>query len=264
MVDAINSKLDNDHSSNDLSWPRIKDDGSPSALEEGPKVSNSTNLRGMLNFPNDHLQMEDDLEGTAGHAMRNHWEALRTKYSSFDTELLQLPALHTAHLPQTWTVVHINVSPDAETLFLSRQRGSDCTCGAQDLSKCSTQEEPLIFCIPLKNRRDQNDDEETQLSVDYVNGQLAELIRLSDENSRSGVGLRDGGEVEARRKWWRERAELDEKMKSLLENVEFCWFGAFKVGTLPGVSRPHAHFAYRRYSTQNPIWTRRVSAPSVL
>jgi separase len=35
-----------------------------------------------------------------------------------------------------------------------------------------------------------------------------------------------------RSEWWAERSALDERLKILLENIEFCWLGAFKVSSL--------------------------------
>lgn len=58
--------------------------------------------------------------------------------------------------------------------------------------------------------------------------ELREIIRLSDEGARGAMAAAEGGK-EARIRWWAERVELDKRMKLLLEDIEFCWLGAFKV-----------------------------------
>lgn len=84
-----------------------------------------------------------------------------------------------------------------------------------------------MFCLPLKGRRESEDDE--QLGFEDALDELREIIQASDEVTRSAVHL-DKNCKRARAKWWAERSALDKRMKELLDNIEFCWLGAFKVG----------------------------------
>jgi len=123
---------------------------------------------------------------------------------------INLPELSRSQLdalPQNWTVIHINITEDKSTLFISRQR---------------REEQPLVFCIPLKGREDQD-----QLSFDDSLTELDDIIKKSNETTKRAVHIKD--DQAARAGWWKERAELDGRMKDLVENIEFCWLGAFKV-----------------------------------
>jgi separase len=51
---------------------------------------------------------------------------------------------------------------------------------------------------------------------------------LSDQGTKDAIHVKPDDD-EARAAWWKQRAELDSRLKTLLENIEFCWFGAFKV-----------------------------------
>jgi separase len=59
--------------------------------------------------------------------------------------------------------------------------------------------------------------------------ELFEIVRLSDEGTRNAKHVKKDDPA-ARAAWWKERVALDTRLKTLLENIEFCWLGAFKVG----------------------------------
>lgn len=95
-------------------------------------------------------------------------------------------------------------------MFVTRQRPS---------------KDPLIFYIPLKGRRETIDDE--HLTFDHAIAELNDIIRLSDEGTKQAASVRNDRETRAA--WWASRSALDRRMKELLDNIEFCWLGAFKV-----------------------------------
>ncbi|KAF8075942.1 cysteine peptidase C50 [Lyophyllum atratum] len=137
---------------------------------------------------------------------------------SFDTALdpLSISSSQTSGLPSNWTVVHINVTEDKSTLFITRQECGDPT------------RTPLIFCVPLKGRRDNGGGiDEEHLTFEDAIDELKEIVRLSDEGTKAAVRIKTEDQ-EARAAWWKERNELDTRLRELLENVEFCWLGAFK------------------------------------
>ena len=47
-----------------------------------------------------------------------------------------------------------------------------------------------------------------------------------------GLPKDEGGMYQAKIAWWDSRKQLDQRMKDLVENIEFCWLGAFKVRVL--------------------------------
>lgn len=103
--------------------------------------------------------------------------------------------------------------------------------------RCSSrdkQHDPLIFCVPLLGRWDDTVDEvERDLGGGTLlfNGamkKLREIVRPSDEGTQ-GVAAVAGGGKGTRVRWWAERAKSDKRMKLLLDDIQFCWLGAFKV-----------------------------------
>lgn len=173
----------------DLQWPLMTADGSP-------------------------LRRNASIDGDERDRQRAYWSALEKKYSSVvlsPSSLLE----KTPKLPDNWTVVHITLTPDKSSLFISR------------LHTASSQ--PLLFCVPLRGRRDTEEDDESRLMLEDALHELREIVRLSDEGTRRAVHVR-GDDLGARAGWWAERTALDKRLQTLLENIEFCWLGAFKVG----------------------------------
>lgn len=200
MLEAIPHKFA-DVNADDLQWPVMTPDGSPSAADL--RRRNPSGASVPSTFDND-----DDS------TRRAYWSALEKKYTS---RVLSPSSLveNTPKLPPHWTVIHITLTPDKSSMFISR------------LHTPSTQ--PLLFCVPLRGRRDTEEEDETRLLLDDALHELREIVRLSDEGTRRAVHVKSD-DVQARAEWWAERAALDKRLQALLENIEFCWLGAFKVG----------------------------------
>ena len=141
--------------------------------------------------------------------MRDYWAAVKKKYESYGSDARFFSTSQAEELPKNWTVVSISVTEDRNTMFITRSRSG---------------REPLVVCIPLKDRRETD---EEQLSCDDALAELREIIDLSDEGTRQAVNVRN--DREGRAEWWAKRTALDHRLKQLLENIEFCWLGAFKV-----------------------------------
>lgn len=97
--------------------------------------------------------------------------------------------------------------------------------------------EPLIFYVPLERhgRKEENTDE--QFTYHDAMQQFEEILResnLSAKNARD-VPPQDRG---AKAAWWAHRVSLDKRLRELLENMEFCWLGAFKV-CMASITRPY-------------------------
>ena len=198
MAEAIRSKFP-DTSHDDLVWPILSPNGS--ALP--PQVPAK-------------LQADKD-EPDFDAEYREYWKAVNGNHftAKFDPELLSQNMAE--RLPHNWTVVSISVSEDRRTIFASRQRRD---------------RRPLLFSIPLEGRRE---GEEEVISFQGALDEFEEIIRLSDETTRSAEHVTKTDRRQ-RCNWWAERTKLDTRLRELLENIEFCWLGAFKVH--PRVFRP--------------------------
>ncbi|EDQ98693.1 uncharacterized protein LACBIDRAFT_297425 [Laccaria bicolor S238N-H82] len=196
--------------SDDLQWPLITSDGTP---RPRPKIEHP----GRFNVD---LESDDDAEDSAlreGTLIQAYWTSIREKYRSRRLDVQSLSTSETGDLPENWIVININITDDKSTLFISRREGG--VEGSQ----------PLVFCVPLKGRRDNGDDDvEDHLEFNDAIGQLREIVRLSDEGTKTAVNIKSD-DKEARANWWRLHGEsLDTRLRELLENIEFCWLGAFK------------------------------------
>ncbi|KAG8713526.1 hypothetical protein FRC11_011895, partial [Ceratobasidium sp. 423] len=198
MLDAIANKDKASIGGDDMIWPTLNEDGSPCTKP-------AKKPRGL--FASEETPEREDLE-SGGEAMRQYWEFLNTKYSSpsFDASMAQQINI----LPKHWTVVTINVTDDKTALVVSRQRPDH---------------PPVIFCLPLDRRGREGDDEE-QFSYDDAIDELASIIETSDRITHEGVNIE--GNKQAIADWWSERTALDQRMRDLLDNIEFCWLGVFK------------------------------------
>ncbi|KAF8708110.1 Peptidase family C50, partial [Rhizoctonia solani] len=209
MLDAIANKDKTKLGGDDIVWPAINEDGMP--CDKPIKQP-----RGL--FAADESSEREDLESD-GEVMRQYWDFIKAKYSSlsFDASMSQQINL----LPKHWTVVTINVTDDKTALIVSRQRPDH---------------QPVIFCLPLDRRGREGDDEE-QFSYDDAVEELTSIIETSDRITHEGVNIE--GNKQAIADWWSERTALDQRMRELLENIEFCWLGIFKTA----LAVPNVHSA---------------------
>lgn len=214
MLEAIEHKLLR-QPPDDLQWPVLSQDGN--SLPSAAINSSEKGRRFALTLSDS----EDEDTGIKSNDLKGYWDAIRTKYKEQVLNPTTLTASETIGLPASWTVVNISVTPDKGTLFVSRQEGG------------SESAEPLIFCIPLKGRRDHGngEDDETYLTFEGALQEFQDIVSSSDECTKSAINIKADDE-EARSNWWKQRGSLDVRMRELLENIEYCWLGAFKVCTL--------------------------------
>lgn len=158
------------------------------------------------------INSDDDIdEHSEDSLLAQYWEFIRAKYQQLPFDLAGLARSKVDMLPRNWAVVHIYLTEDQNTMFVSRQRPN---------------QRPLIFSLPLKGRRETEEDE--HLTFQDAIAELREIIRLSDESTKSAISVKCQDQ-RARAAWWADRGALDKRLKELLESIEFCWFGAFKV-----------------------------------
>lgn len=157
------------------------------------------------------INSDDDVdEDSEDLLLAEYWESIRAKYQQLPFDLAGLARSKVDMLPANWTVVHIYLTEDQNTMFVSRQRPN---------------QRPLIFSLPLKGRRETEEDEHLTFQDAIV--ELREIIHLSDESTKSAISVKCQDQ-RARAAWWAGRGALDKRLKGLLDNIEFCWFGAFK------------------------------------
>ena len=111
-------------------------------------------------------------------------------------------------------VISITLTDDKTALLISRRR---------------PKHEPIVFYVPLKGRREEESEE--HFSFDDAYSELNEILDLSKEGT-SGAAAIKSEDREAKAEWWAQRKALDMRLRELLENIEFCWLGAFKVRVL--------------------------------
>ena len=198
MLEAIPHKFA-DVNADDLQWPCMTSDGSPIAAEPRRHSPSGASIPSAIDSDDNDKQ-------------RAYWSALEKKYNALVLSPSSLVGSK-PRLPPHWTVIHITLTPDKSSMFISR------------LHTPSSQ--PLLFCVPLRGRRD-TDEDESRLMLEDALDELREIVRLSDEGTRRAAHVRSD-DVQARAGWWAERAALDKRLQALLENIEFCWLGAFKV-----------------------------------
>ncbi|KAG8988816.1 hypothetical protein FRB93_003969 [Tulasnella sp. JGI-2019a] len=203
LIECIDYKFRDPATTDDLVWPAVNTNGSQ------PPHEMPVARRALFTNESDN---EDDDEPDSENSLQAYWQSVKARYRAETMDAAALAAPQADHLPEDWTVIHISVSEDKQTLYISRQRARS---------------EPLIFCLPLnrQGKREGVDDEDEGFSYDKAVEEMEDIIRLNDDTAKSAKDLAD---KEARAGWWADRAKLDARIKALLENIEYCWLGAFK------------------------------------
>ncbi|KAK0203498.1 cysteine peptidase C50 [Desarmillaria ectypa] len=202
MYEAILHKFSTVVSLDDCRWPLV-------SASRTPRISSRSVLRRPLTS-----DASDDETDEAESSLKDYWDCVQRQYRSRPFDIPTLSTCQMASLPATWSVVHMSVTEDKSTLFITRQYGG----GIRDRD--------LVFCVPLKGRRDGEGDEE-HLTFEDAIIEFQDIIRSSNQTTTAAVGIKPNDD-DAKSKWWKERAELDTRLRELLQNIEFCWLGAFK------------------------------------
>ncbi|KAI0313288.1 peptidase family C50-domain-containing protein [Amylostereum chailletii] len=202
MLEVIQNKFPAFAAMDDLRWPS----SDPPTLH--PKRRLPVTSRADSPFGSSDSDDEPDVEASS---LREYWEAVRTKYASQVFGSSDLSSSRVDSLPENWTVIHICLTEDKNSMFVARQRAG---------------QSPLVFCVPLKESRREGEGEEHLTVQDAIN-EMKEIVRLNDETTKQAVHVKTQ-DKDARAAWWAERMALDNRLQELLENIEFCWLGAFK------------------------------------
>lgn len=141
---------------------------------------------------------------------KRFWARVRERHLSSFSRCPQSNMAEVNTLPLHWTVIQIGVTEDRSSMFISRQRPL---------------QQAIVFFLPLKGRRESEDDE--HLTFDDALKELRCIIDDSNDSTKRAVNVKNE-DVQARTQWWDERRALDKRLQELLQNIEFCWLGAFK------------------------------------
>ncbi|KAI0691256.1 peptidase family C50-domain-containing protein [Cerioporus squamosus] len=225
MLEVIRHKFLNMDAMDDLQWPLMTPNGSPLPPASKPKRATRFSSSSLLDSDDD--EPMDDVD------LKSYWETVAKRYEAqcFDSQRMSVNQADS--LPPNWTVVNVSVTEDRHTMFVTRQKAG---------------KKPLIFCLPLKGRREGQEDE--YLTYEDAIKELQDTIRLSHESTRQAVDIKKDDKA-ARTAWWKTRTDLDTRLRELLADIEFCWLGAFKTIFLPAHDLPPEDLAALRSRLDN-------------
>ncbi|KAL8672936.1 MAG: hypothetical protein Q9168_002611 [Polycauliona sp. 1 TL-2023] len=135
-------------------------------------------------------------------------------------------------IPQSWQVL---------TITLSRARGEIL------VSRLRSGQGPFILSMPL-DRHSSRDPDEESFNYSQAKAELQDIIALTDKSTHS---MQDTSAKGARSAWWTERAALDARLRDLLTNIEYMWFGGFHGVFSPRV--PHRDLLSRFQVSLNAV-----------
>lgn len=181
---------------------------------------NTVQMEETTSASGDAKDAEEDVVVFDNPVVRQHWKATKEKYAT--NASLDFGADHCdlSSLPTNWTVISINVTDDRNTMFISRHENGH---------------EPLVFSLPL-DRQSKREGDDDLFSFDEALKEMRDIIKCSNERSRAGKLVVTDQE---KKDWWLARMAIDQRLKELLDNIEFCWLGAFKVSrVIPSIYPP--------------------------
>jgi separase len=206
LLESIEQKLQS-KDADDMEWPVIEQSN---CQKSGSSRRTPTSANSPFGDP--------DGPDTAEAAARTYWTAIRDRHKDISLEAVVKSQL-VNRLPDNWTIVNIGVSDMEESLCIARRRPN---------------QRSLLFCIPLKRaNRNEMDAAANVLTINSAVNEMNAIVESSRQNGKRAGEVAGKGR-ESRAEWWSERASLDQRLCDLLENIEFCWLGAFKV---PGSHR---------------------------
>lgn len=118
-------------------------------------------------------------------------------------------------LPASWSVVSLALAEDNDELLLS---------------KAVAGSEPFLVRIPL--RRSNEGSSADEFVFEDAKNEMTEIIEAANSSSHDIRGTLDKA---TRAQWHADRELLDQKLASLLENIETIWLGGFR-----GILSPYA------------------------
>ncbi|GAA5910865.1 separase [Sporobolomyces salmoneus] len=112
-------------------------------------------------------------------------------------------------LPPKWTTISLHLTSERDNLIIVRHRKDS---------------EPVVFKLPL-DRLARREGEDESFTYDDAINELNNIIASTKLSSQNAKHVKTREEREA---WWKERQDLDNRLKDLLQMIEDNWLGAFK------------------------------------
>ncbi|CAG8612987.1 8288_t:CDS:10, partial [Gigaspora rosea] len=134
--------------------------------------------------------------------LKQYTSELSLTYEQFQSEFLDI-------LPHNWAVCSISIDIETNDMYICRYQ-----------RKTS----PLLLRLPLKRQSIREGDEGGFTYSDAIK-EFNEILELSNQSMRAGKMSQTKHE---KIEWWKERSQLDLRLKELLDNIEDCWLGGFK------------------------------------
>ncbi|CAG8631184.1 23020_t:CDS:10, partial [Cetraspora pellucida] len=188
MIAKLNEKLRSSLTYDDMQWPK------------------QITISARLDEIND---CDDVLSGEVGSQMdflktlsKRYTKELSLTYEQFQSEFLDI-------LPHNWVVCSISIDIETNDMYICRYR-----------RKIS----PLLLRLPLKRQSIREGDEGGFTYSDAIK-EFNDILELSNQSMRAGKMSQNKRE---KVEWWKERSQLDLRLKELLDNIEDCWLGGFK------------------------------------
>lgn len=159
----------------------------------------------------DLVDTDDDFDTTMN--LKAYWKSVRNRHHQNEGFGKSASTSQVDLLPENWTVVNISITEDKRTMFFSRQRPNS---------------KPMLFCVPIERHGRKEESVEEQFLFDDAMRQLGDILRESDQTHKDAKEV-PSEDRDATAAWWARRVTLDKRMRDFLDNIEFCWLGAFKV-----------------------------------
>ena len=163
-------------------------------------------IRGKLAFQcESKLSLGDDLDTWPDGPTRNMQPVNQTwGLTAFREQFIDI-------IPRDWQVLTVSLSRSRHEIVVSRIRSG---------------QSPFILSLPL-DRHSSRDTHEHEESFGYsqAKSELQEIIAFADYSMHETLDTSRKGTKSA---WWEGRAALDARLKDLLTNIEYMWFGGFQ------------------------------------
>jgi separase len=153
--------------------------------------------------------------------LQAHFNALYTlyrkepelDYSEFKGQFVDI-------LPEHWTVCSLTIDPTTQDIYAVQLRRN---------------ESPFVVKLPINRAQLRSQQYPVAISYEEAQAELKDIINGSDETINVSKSCTSTSQVT---EWWDTRIKLDNRLKTLLENMESQWFSGFK-GLMAG--RFHEH-----------------------
>ncbi|CAG8439582.1 1339_t:CDS:10 [Ambispora leptoticha] len=197
MITVLSERLMPEYTFDDMKWPLM--------------ISSSKTTAS--NIEEQHVSVKASINDGDEDNMINFTKTLHELYKK-ETDMTsdQFQSEFVDILPPNWTVCTISIDVEGEDMYICRLQRS---------------RPPFILRLPLKRQSNQEDCYED----DYVFSYEAALAEFNGIIEASNKTLQDSKSLQTQNEkmeWWKNREQLDHRLKELLTNIENCWFGGFK------------------------------------